>query len=143
MASPEVFAGVFAALFAAHEVADHWVQTHTQAVRKGSPGWVGRLACARHVATYTATLTVVLALVSWRLGIGYSLPNVVAAVVLTAGTHYWADRRTTLRRLADLARKGDFAGLGDPLAAPTGTGAYSLDQAWHIGFLSVAALILA
>jgi hypothetical protein len=46
---------VFAALYAAHLVADHWVQTQRQAVTKGLPGWPGRIGCAAHVATYTAT----------------------------------------------------------------------------------------
>jgi hypothetical protein len=45
----------FAALFVAHQVADHWIQTQHQADTKGCPGWPGRIACAAHVASYTAT----------------------------------------------------------------------------------------
>ncbi|SEG90968.1 hypothetical protein SAMN04489712_1282 [Thermomonospora echinospora] len=56
-------------------------------------------------------------------------------------SHYWADRRTTLLRLARLVGKGEFAELGDGAAAPAGTGAYALDQSWHIGWLFAAALI--
>jgi hypothetical protein len=44
---------VFAALYAAHEVGDHWIQTGTQAAAKGLPGRAGRLACARPVAMLT------------------------------------------------------------------------------------------
>lgn len=33
-ADPTVFAAVFATLFAAHQVGDHWAQTHTQACGK-------------------------------------------------------------------------------------------------------------
>jgi hypothetical protein len=50
-----VFAACFAALYTAHQVADHWLQTPAQAAGKGGPGWTGRLACARHVATLTLT----------------------------------------------------------------------------------------
>src|SRR5690242_21078110 len=45
----------FAALYAAHQVGDHWVQTQDQADRKGRPGAEGRITCAAHVMTYTAT----------------------------------------------------------------------------------------
>ena len=49
------FAAVFAALFVAHQVADHWIQTQHQADTKGHPGHAGRIACIAHVASYTAT----------------------------------------------------------------------------------------
>lgn len=32
--------------------------------------------------------------------------------------------------------------IGDPSAAPVGTGAYALDQSWHIGWLLIAALVM-
>jgi hypothetical protein len=45
------FAVVLPALLVAHTVADHWVQTDHQAGHKGLPGWAGRWACGKHVAT--------------------------------------------------------------------------------------------
>lgn len=54
------FAAVFVALYAAHQVGDHWIQTQHQADCKGQPGWAGRWACLAHVATYTATAVVAL-----------------------------------------------------------------------------------
>lgn len=47
----------------------------------------------------------------------------------------------TLARLADRLGKGEFARLGDGAAAPAGTGAYALDQSWHVAWLLIAALI--
>lgn len=74
---------------------------------------------------------------------------------IDAATHYWADRRTTLKRLADRCGKAEFYSLGTPTHAghpvtakgeyaPTlGTGAYALEQSWHILWLFVAALLIA
>jgi hypothetical protein len=57
------FAAVFAALYAAHSVGDHWLQTHHQSCRKGHKGQAGHIACLRHVATLTITKMVAIALV--------------------------------------------------------------------------------
>lgn len=140
------FAAVFAALYVAHMVADHWVQTDVQARRKAEPGWTGRLFCLLHVATYTLTAVVFLAglaLTGWRPG-----PLTVAGLLVSAVTHYVADRRWLLRWLAERTGKRAFWALGAPRAGrddnpSIGTGAYALDQSWHIGWLFVTALIIA
>jgi hypothetical protein len=74
-----VFAAVFIALYVAHSVGDHWVQTSHQSAHKGRPGWVGRLADARHVATLTATKVAVLLPVAWLLDLHLSALGTVAA----------------------------------------------------------------
>ncbi|SFP66903.1 Protein of unknown function [Actinomadura madurae] len=146
-ADPIVFPAVFVALYAAHEVGDHWLQTHGQACGKGAPGWSGRLLCARHVAVLTAVKAAAVTLVALVLALPVSPYAVAAALAVDAVSHYWADRRSTLMALADwlgrtLVRgKGEFARLGDGATAPTGTGAYALDQSWHVGWLLVAALL--
>jgi hypothetical protein len=72
-----------------------------------------------------------------------------AGLAVSAGSHYWADRRSTLAALAELVPgKGSFYRLGTPRPGrddnPTlGTGAYALDQAWHTGWLLIAALVIA
>jgi hypothetical protein len=142
------FAAVFAALFVAHQFADHWVQTHHQAQAKGAAGWTGRLACAGHVATYTATAVVALVVAGAVLDLGLSVPRVAAGLVVSAVTHYWADRRFTLAALAERLGKGGFYRLGAPRPGRDdnpglGTGAYALDQSFHIAFLFVAALVIA
>ncbi|MEU8511618.1 hypothetical protein AB0C76_08535 [Kitasatospora sp. NPDC048722] len=60
-----------------------------------------------------------------------------AALALSAVTHYIADRREPLRRLADATGKGRFVRLADHGM----NGAYALDQAWHHAAETVAALI--
>ncbi|WP_038843405.1 DUF3307 domain-containing protein [Salinispora arenicola] len=130
------FAALFAALYAAHAVADHWIQTQHQSDRKGRPGWTGRLACAAHVATYTATALAAVLVVAWRCDIDLHPGRLTLALAVSAVTHYIADRRTPLRRMADALGK-------NPDWLTKGGGLYALDQSWHIGWLAVAALIAA
>lgn len=150
-----VFAAVFIALYIAHSVGDHWVQTSCQAATKGQPGWNGRLACGRHVVGLTITKAIVLTPVVVLLDLPVTLLGVSVGLTLDAASHYWADRRTTLRRLAHHCGKSEFYSLGMPdhpahpttaegTYAPTlGTGAYALDQSWHILWLGIAALLIA
>jgi hypothetical protein len=171
------FAAVGFGLLAAHTVADHWVQTSYQANTKGAAGTEGRLACAAHVASYTVVTSAVVGLLWLALGLHLSPWGYLAGQVISAGSHYWADRRFTLAKLAGRLGKGDFYCLGMPrkveaqgytllsgrevvrlfrpadqlhssLGEPAiswdnpslGTGAYALDQAWHHGWLFLAAL---
>ncbi|WP_123970635.1 DUF3307 domain-containing protein [Streptomyces sp. TLI_185] len=142
------FAAVFVALYVAHSVGDHWVQSSHQAAHKGRPGWVGCLADARHVATLTATKLVVLLPVVWLLDLRMSVLGILAGLGIDAVTHWWADRRSTLAWLARVTGKGEFYRLGAPRAGRDdnphiGTGAYALDQSFHHLWLLVAALIIA
>lgn len=139
---------VFAALFAAHQVADHHVQRSSQAQAKGLPGVEGRAACVQHVASYTATAAVAVAAASCvtrtRLPVGRTL----AGLALSAVSHYVIDRREPLRRWAEWTGHAGFYQLGMPRPGrddnpSLGTGAYALDQSAHIGFLYLAALIIA
>lgn len=128
-------AAVFISLYAAHMVADHWVQTQHQASRKGLPGWAGRVACAAHVATYTLTAVVALVLLAGVTGWRPHILPLAAGLLVSAASHYVADRRTPLRRLADWLGK-------DPGWLDNGGGLYALDQSWHVGWLFTAALIV-
>jgi hypothetical protein len=135
MNTAAVIAVAFAALYASHMVADHWVQTQRQADRKSLPGWPGRLACAAHVATYTATALVALLALAWRTGLALSPAHVAAGLAVSAVSHYVADRRAPLRWAADRLGK-------NPAWLERGGGLYALDQSWHVGWLFVAALII-
>ncbi|MER7623913.1 transcriptional regulator [Streptomyces sp. NPDC126503] len=153
--SAAVFAAVFIALWVGHAVGDHWVQSSCQAASKGLPGWAGRLACGRHVAGLTATKGVALAPVVLLLDLPLSAAGLTLGLGVDAVSHYWADRRTTLQKLARVCGKAEFYSLGTPghaahpvtaegRYAPTlGTGAYALDQSWHVAWLGVAALLIA
>ncbi len=142
------FAAVFVALYAAHQVADHWLQTEHQACTKGHPGWAGRVACAAHVATYTAAGLAAVLAAGLVLDLDLTAGKLTAGLAISAATHYLADRRAPLRRIAHLVGHGGFFQLGAPRAgrddnACLGTGAYAMDQSWHIGWLFIAALVIA
>ncbi|GHH57618.1 DUF3307 domain-containing protein [Lentzea cavernae] len=142
------FAGVAVGLLIAHQVGDHWVQSGHQAATKDRRDHAGRIACARHVASYTVvTASTVLALWgAFQLNITWQ--GFAAGQVMSAVTHYWADRRFTLARLAALAGLAPFYALGAPREGRDdnpllGTGAYALDQSWHWAWLGVAAFLTA
>jgi len=144
----ERFAASYAVLTAAHEVGDYWAQQDKDAVAKGRPGQEGRLACARHVASYTAVQAIALIAANRVLGLRLNWRRAAAGLAVSAVTHYAADRSaghwqepepepsTRLVRLAH--RKGSAGWLQrDPGAGPL------LDQAWHKGWIAVAAATVA
>jgi len=139
------FAAVYAALTAAHEVADHWVQRDKEAVAKGQPDKAGARACAVHVTTYTATQAVALAVVQRATGLRLSWKRAALGLAVSAATHYVADRQgghwrdEQPRGIVRLAAKTGHAGW---LARDPNAG-YLMDQAWHKGWILVAALVAA
>jgi hypothetical protein len=143
-----IFAAVFAALYTGHHIGDQWTQTHHQACGKGQPGWTGRSLCARHTMTLIATKLATLAITAVVLHLHLSAGHVAIALVIDGASHYWADRRTTLARLARAVGKSGYYQLGSPRPGHddnpgTGTGAFHLDQAWHLAWTWAAALIIA
>jgi hypothetical protein len=146
----EAFAAVFIALFAGHSVADHWVQTSCQAIHKGERSRAGQLACLRHVATLSATkwLLVLVAVVPFHVKLNWW--QVAVGLLLDAVSHYWADRRFTLEKLArrNWVNKGEFYDQGTDLVNAEGktrphigTGRYALDQSWHHLWLFIGAWV--
>lgn len=143
-----MFAVVFGALYTAHHMGDQWIQTHHQALGKGAPGWTGRILCARHTITLIAAKLTILTITSAALGLHLHPVPVATGLAIDGASHYWADRRTTLARLAHAIGKGPYYTLGAPRPGHddnpgTGTGAYHLDQAWHLAWTWAAALIIA
>ena len=145
------FAAILSALYAAHEIGDHWVQTDHQARAKGRRGEqqrAGQLSCARHVAGVTATKAAMLAITCKTLGLKLRPGRTAAALALDAATHYWADRRYTLEALAELCGKGEYFRLGLPREGhddnkTIGSGRFALDQTFPRTMLWAAALIIA
>jgi len=139
------FAAVYAALTASHEVADHWVQIDDQAVNKGRPDRDGAIACLEHVLTYTATQAVALAAVQRATGMRLSWRRAALGLAVSAATHYVADRqgghwrdeqpRGVVRLAAETGHAGWLA--RDPNAG------YLMDQAWHKGWIAIAAAVAA
>jgi hypothetical protein len=147
------------AMYAGHHAGDYWVQTDHQAKTKGLPGAAASAACLAHVTSYLATQFVSLWILWLFTGIHISLIGMLAGLALSGVTHYLADRREhgIMFRLARaLPGKVNFLELGKPRegAGPEGlvrddnpslgTGAWALDQAWHI-YLGVflASLVMA
>lgn len=142
------FAVVFAALYAAHHVGDQWIQTHCQALTKARPNWSGRLACGRHVLTMTITKIIMLVITVAAVKLDLAIGQVALALTLDAVSHYWADRRITLAKLAALINKSEYYTLGAPRPdrddnPSTGTGAFHLDQSFHVLWIWITALIIA
>jgi hypothetical protein len=139
-----------AALLAAHAVGDHWIQTGQQACTKGEKGWAGRRACAAHVATYTATGVLATTAAAKWLSVPLSGRATALSFAVSAVTHYVADRREPLRRLAEITGSGGYVshctvrrGSGDIEDTGPGTGLFHLDQSWHLGWIFAAALVAA
>jgi len=128
------FAAVAVAMLAAHELADYWAQSEREAKHKGADSAKGRVACTSHVATYTAISTAAVLAADRYLGLGLDPRRIAAGQALSAITHYAADRREPLRRLACWAGKRPFWESG---------GALHLDQAAHKTVLGLAAAITA
>lgn len=162
MTAASVFAAVFIALYIAHSVGDHWVQTSHQAAHKGendrTPGQssrTGRINCTLHVVGLTTTKAIVLVPVVLVLNLPVTVGGIVAGLGVDAASHWWADRRSTLAWLAKVTGKTEFYELGTgahpvhPVTAEgkpaghLGTGGYALDQSFHHLFLGVAALLIA
>lgn len=139
------FAATYAALTAAHEVADHWVQIDSQAIAKGKPDETGIRACLAHVATYTATQAATLYAVQKTTSMRLSWKRAALGLAISATTHYIADRQgghwrdENPRGIVRLAAATGHAGWlqRDPNAG------YLMDQSWHKGWILVAALVAA
>src|SRR5947209_19876650 len=95
------FAVLLPSLLVAHSVADYWVQTSHQATTKGRRDRAGRVACATHIASYTAVTAAVTAGLWWLFDLPISLWGVLTGQIVSAGTHYWADRRFTPAALCE------------------------------------------
>lgn len=130
------YAAVYALLRASADVADHIVQTHRQAVHKADPGRAGHAALAGHVGSYAAVQAAALLLGNRLLGLGLSRRSMAAAIALSAGTHYFIDRRWPIRRMAEALGKAEFYELGGPLG-----GNYLMDQSAHHLAEAVAAYV--
>lgn len=143
------FAAIAIALYAAHHVGDYWVQRDEDARHKGDAGSAGRLHCLHHVLSYLATQTAFLLILAVVTGVHFTWGGISLGLLVSGGTHYFADRRTPLIRLASmLPGKAKFVELGKPRAGrednpQLATGMWALDQSWHIFWgVFVAALIM-
>jgi hypothetical protein len=139
------FAAAYALLTASHEVADHWVQTDSQATAKGNRGPDGARAAAAHVATYAATQAIALLGGARLLGLRLRPGHAAAALAISAVSHYIADRQGGHWRDEEprgIVRLAHVTGSGGWLQRDPQAG-YLLDQSWHKAWITAAALIAA
>lgn len=155
MSKAATFAAVYATLRAAHDLADHVLQTDEQALGKAATSaW--RRPLAGHVASYHLAQVAALVAVVPALGLRLRPSRVAAAVALSAGTHAVLDRRWPVRRVLEATGSPGFAqgtftlaGARTDGSAPTETaalrvplsGPYLADQALHHLCLWAAALV--
>lgn len=140
-----VFAVAWIALFTAHQLGDFWLQTDAMAAVKVQPGWRGRVVCAAHAGVHVLVGAALLAAAARVLDVPVSVHGAAAGLGLVGLTHFAADRRVLIRRLARVSGSGGFVefGLEDGKATHLGTGAYALDQSWHLVWLFAGALLVA
>lgn len=141
------FAATCAVLTAAHEVGDYLIQRDGDATAKGGPGRAGRAACARHVASYTLTQAAALAAADATLRLRLRPGRAAAGLALSAITHYAADRcaghwADTSETAPTLVRFAHRHGKRKWLTRDPNAGAL-IDQAWHKGWIALAAAIAA
>lgn len=128
-----IFGAALAALWGAHDFADHVVQTDHQAAHKAT-SWA---AMSGHVGSYTAVQVAALAALR-PLGVRPSWRRTVAAVAWSAGTHALLDRRWPVTKILQGSGSSGFAALQTPINGP-----YLADQGLHHACLLVSALVLA
>lgn len=134
------FAALAAVRHAAHHLGDYWVQTDHQAQRKGDQGRDGAIACAAHVAGYTATNLAAVAAANRAFDLGLTARGVLMGELVSAVTHYAADRREhgalhwLVNKLDPISGKTSFVAHG---------GLPYLDQAWHHVANAIAAAVTA
>lgn len=158
---PGRFGDYLAALGAAHNLADHVVQTDHQAARKA----VDWRAMAGHVGGYQAVQLGALLALSRATGARPTWGRMVAAGAFSALSHAFLDRRWPVRRALELTRSPYFARPPTVQVQPTIVrrgafeaelwttappaipvplhGPYLADQALHHACLAVCAAILA
>ncbi|MGW5353414.1 hypothetical protein ACWERV_23245 [Streptomyces sp. NPDC004031] len=157
---PAVFAALLCLTRAASAIGDFWVQNDYCARVKGASDdhpvtfedprtrektthstVDGRKACLHHCLTYTATQAVVAGAGARALGIRVHPAAAAAALAVSFGTHYAVDRRVPgnglLEKVAVKTGKGNFYRLADFGM----NGAFHLDNSWHHGWETIAALI--
>lgn len=141
------FAAIAIAMYVGHHLGDYWVQTDSQARHKGAAGRWGSLHCLAHVLTYMLTQWVMLVTLMVTGITPLESRGIIAGLFVSGATHYLADRREhgIMFRLARLLPgKANFLKLGVPRTGYSlegtprddnpslGTGAWALDQSWHI-----------
>lgn len=145
---PVTFLVFVAAGYPAHLLADHPFQESEWVADKGRPYGTGRAACAKHVAVVVLLQALFVTALAVATGRTPDPVAISAGLAFTAWSHYWMDRRFTAAGLYRAIGKTGFASLGTPRPdrddnPSLGTGAYRMDQDWHILWIMITSLVMA
>ncbi|MFC7547170.1 DUF3307 domain-containing protein [Plantactinospora sp. GCM10030261] len=138
MTTAIVFAVITAVLIPAHHLADHIVQTDSDASHKADPGWDGWRHLLAHVTTYHLTVAVMLTITITLLDLPVTAVGLTAGLGFSAVTHALLDRRWTVRLILRHTGSADFAERQTPIC-----GMYLADQSLHHTCLWASALLIA
>jgi hypothetical protein len=123
----------------AHEFADHIAgQTDNIAINKVKPGKIGWTHIAQHVFWYHLVMIVMLLIVIAVFNLAVSVLGFVSAVLFSAVTHGFIDRRWPVRWLLQKTGSPSFAEMQTPIC-----GIYVADQSLHKLALWVSAILFA
>jgi phosphate/sulfate permease len=133
-----IFSVALLALFVAHQVGDHVLQTDRQAATKTDRGQRGLRGMLGHLAVYHLTAAGLLITTASVLGLPLSATGLVAGLAFSALTHALLDRRWPVRVILRATHAPRFADTTSPVC-----GMYVADQALHQLALLVSALLIA
>lgn len=123
----------------AHEFADHIAgQTDKIAANKVKPGRIGWSHIAQHVFWYHLVMVVMLLIVVAIFNLPVSLLGFVTAILFSAVTHGFIDRRWPVKWLMQKTGSPNFAELQTPIC-----GMYLADQSLHKLALWVSSILFA
>jgi hypothetical protein len=136
---PLTFAVTLGTIWAAHDLADHVVQTDHQAGSKADRELhVWAPAMAGHIGGYQFTQAVALAITLRATELKPSWSALITGSLISAASHAFLDRRWPVRAILRRTGSPEFAQMTTPIC-----GVYQADQALHHSCLWVAALVMA
>jgi hypothetical protein len=133
-----VFTVALLALFVAHQIGDHVLQTDRQAATKTERGQRGLRGMLGHLAVYHLMAAGLLITTETVLGLPLPTTGLVVGLAFSALTHALLDRRWPVRAILRATQAPRFADATSPVC-----GMYVADQALHQLALLVSALLIA
>jgi hypothetical protein len=118
-----------------HYAGDYLIQTGTQAAAKRSPGRAGCRACTAHVISYTLGQAGIVLAVLAATGAWPPATGVVAALLISAVTHWVIDRGQLLTWYSRISGRAEYWATVD--------GRLRIDQAAHAVALTAAVVVAA
>ncbi|MFB6977703.1 DUF3307 domain-containing protein [Streptomyces scopuliridis] len=129
-----MFPTLFILLFIAHLLSDYALQTDHQSEHKALRTTAGYWAATAHAGTHVLVSAVALGLGGLLLGLSFSLPAAVVALLWIGGTHAFVDRRWPVTWWMTNTGSKDWISHG---------GAAHVDQTAHMAALGIAAMAMA